>query len=47
MGSGTRALLTGLAPAAVERVRGHFTAALEAASVTDLDVRILTGTAVA
>jgi ubiquinone/menaquinone biosynthesis C-methylase UbiE len=47
VGSGTRALLHGLAPAAVERVRAHFTAALEAASVTDLDARILTGTAVA
>ncbi|MFE7767841.1 class I SAM-dependent methyltransferase [Streptomyces sp. NPDC057438] len=47
VGSGTRALLTGLAPAAVESIRAHFTAALEAASVTDLDVRILTGTAVA
>ncbi|GAB2879042.1 hypothetical protein GCM10027074_54180 [Streptomyces deserti] len=47
VGSGTRALLAGLAPAAVERVRTRFTAALEAASVTDLDVRILTGTAVA
>jgi ubiquinone/menaquinone biosynthesis C-methylase UbiE len=47
VGSGTRALLNGLAPDAVERVRARFTAALEAASVTDLDVRILTGTAVA
>lgn len=47
MGSGTRALLGGLSPAAVERVRAHFTAALEAAGVTDLDVRILTAAAVA
>ncbi|MGC3002013.1 class I SAM-dependent methyltransferase [Streptomyces sp. G35A] len=47
VGSGTRALLTGLAPDAVERVRVRFADALEAASVTDLDVRILTGTAVA
>jgi ubiquinone/menaquinone biosynthesis C-methylase UbiE len=47
VGSGTRALLDGLAPAAVERVRTRFTAALEASAVTDLDVRILTGTAVA
>ncbi|WP_258564144.1 hypothetical protein [Streptomyces himalayensis] len=46
VGSGTRALLNGLAPDAVERVRAHFTAALEADAVTDLDVRILTGTAV-
>lgn len=47
VGSGTRAVLTGLAPDAVERVRVRFADALEAASVTDLDVRILTGTAVA
>lgn len=47
VGSGTRALLTGLAPDAVERLRAHFTSALEETSVTDLDVRILTGTAVA
>ncbi|MFJ8467285.1 class I SAM-dependent methyltransferase [Streptomyces swartbergensis] len=47
VGSGTRALLDGLAPAAVERVRAHFTTALEASAVTDLDVRILTGTALA
>ncbi|MFI9824013.1 class I SAM-dependent methyltransferase [Streptomyces sp. NPDC052013] len=45
VGSATRGLLNGLTPDAVERVRGRFTAALEAASVTDLDVRILTGTA--
>ncbi|MBC2904769.1 class I SAM-dependent methyltransferase [Streptomyces cupreus] len=47
VGSGTRALLNGLAPDAVERVRAHFTATLEADAVTDLDVRVLTGTAVA
>ncbi|WP_210592256.1 class I SAM-dependent methyltransferase [Streptomyces sp. GESEQ-35] len=47
VGSGTRALLNGLAPDAAERVRKHFTAALETAAVTDLDVRILTATAVA
>lgn len=47
VGSGTRALLHGLAPDAVDRVRARFTTALEAAAVTDLDVRILTATAVA
>ncbi|KOU63441.1 methyltransferase type 11 [Streptomyces sp. MMG1533] len=47
VGSGTRALLHGLDPAAVERLRREFTARLTAASVTELDVRILTGTAVA
>ncbi|WP_338899605.1 class I SAM-dependent methyltransferase [Streptomyces sp. TG1A-60] len=46
VGSGTRALLAGLPPAAVERVRARFTTALEETSVTDLDVRILAGTAV-
>jgi SAM-dependent methyltransferase len=44
-GSGTRGMLTGLSPAAVERVRAEFTARIAAAGVTDLDVRILTGTA--
>lgn len=47
VGSGTRALLNGLAPDAVERVRAHFTDALKADGVRDLDVRVLTGTAVA
>lgn len=45
IGSGTRALLDGLSPDAVERVRVEFTTRLDAASVADLDVRILTGTA--
>ncbi|MFI6855002.1 class I SAM-dependent methyltransferase [Streptomyces sp. NPDC050416] len=44
-GSGTRRMLDGLSPAAVERVRAEFTARLTADSVTDLDVRVLTGTA--
>ncbi|MFF5367129.1 class I SAM-dependent methyltransferase [Streptomyces sp. NPDC013187] len=44
-GSGTRGMLTGLSPAAVERVRAEFTTRIAAAGVTDLDVRILTGTA--
>lgn len=47
VGSGTRSLLDGLTPAAVERVRARFTAGLDAGRVTDLDVRILTGTGVA
>ncbi len=47
VGSGTRALLHGLAPAAVERVRMRFTDHLHDASMTDLDVRVLTGTACA
>ncbi|WP_411138662.1 class I SAM-dependent methyltransferase [Streptomyces sp. C10] len=47
MGSGTRALLDTLTPAAVERVRAQFTTRLTAASMTDLDVRFLTGTAFA
>jgi ubiquinone/menaquinone biosynthesis C-methylase UbiE len=47
VGSGTRALLDGLAPAAVERVHARFTDLIANASVTDLDVRILTGTAAA
>jgi SAM-dependent methyltransferase len=45
VGSGTRALLAGLTPAAVERIRARF-ADLLAHAVADLDVRILTGTAV-
>ncbi|MEV5439984.1 class I SAM-dependent methyltransferase [Streptomyces sp. NPDC052682] len=45
VGSGTRGLLTGLSPAAVERVRAEFTARLAAADVTDLDARVLTGMA--
>ncbi|AXK34898.1 class I SAM-dependent methyltransferase [Streptomyces armeniacus] len=45
VGSGTRALLAGLTPAAVERVRTRFTAALDGDAVTDLDARILTATA--
>ncbi|MEU6177029.1 class I SAM-dependent methyltransferase [Streptomyces coeruleorubidus] len=44
-GSGTRRMLDGLSPAAVERVRAEFTARLTAEAVTDLDVRVLTGTA--
>ncbi|MGP3974245.1 class I SAM-dependent methyltransferase [Streptomyces sp. 8N114] len=47
MGSGTRALVAGLTPAAIERVRQRFTDGLAEASVSDLDVRILTGTALA
>ncbi len=47
VGSGTRALLQGLDPAAVESLRTEFTARLTAASVTDLDVRVLTATATA
>ncbi|MFD3499738.1 class I SAM-dependent methyltransferase [Streptomyces sp. NPDC058678] len=47
VGSGTRALLHGLDPAAAERLRTEFTARLAAASVTDLDVPILTATAAA
>jgi ubiquinone/menaquinone biosynthesis C-methylase UbiE len=45
VGSGTRALLAGLAPAAVERIHARFANLIANASVTDLDVRILTGTA--
>ncbi|SOR78146.1 hypothetical protein SCNRRL3882_1614 [Streptomyces chartreusis NRRL 3882] len=44
-GSGARRMLQGLSPAAVERVRAEFAARLTADSVTDLDVRVLTGTA--
>lgn len=44
VGSGARAVLEGLPPAAVERVRTRFTAHLREDSVTDLGVRILTGT---
>ncbi|MGW0609172.1 class I SAM-dependent methyltransferase [Streptomyces sp. NPDC002788] len=44
-GSGTRGMFDGLSPAAVERVRAEFTARLTADAVTDLDVRVLTGTA--
>ncbi|MFE6194593.1 class I SAM-dependent methyltransferase [Streptomyces sp. NPDC057838] len=44
-GSGTRRMLDGLAPDAVARVRAEFTARLTAGGVTDLDVRVLTGTA--
>lgn len=44
-GSGTRRMLDGLSPDAVERVRAEFTARLTANEVTDLDVRVLTGTA--
>ncbi|MBR8639004.1 class I SAM-dependent methyltransferase [Streptomyces tuirus] len=44
-GSGTRRMLDGLSPAAVERVRTEFTARLTADAVDDLDVRVLTGTA--
>lgn len=44
-GSGARRMLEGLSPAAVERVRAGFTTRLTADSVTDLDVRVLTGTA--
>ncbi|CAM5262955.1 class I SAM-dependent methyltransferase [Streptomyces coeruleorubidus] len=44
-GSGARRMLDGLSPAAVERVRAEFTTRLTADPVTDLDVRVLTGTA--
>ncbi|MET9814800.1 class I SAM-dependent methyltransferase [Streptomyces sp. NPDC006355] len=44
-GSGTRGMFAGLSPAAVERVRAEFTARLTADAVTDLDVRVLVGTA--
>ncbi|ELS57582.1 class I SAM-dependent methyltransferase [Streptomyces viridochromogenes] len=45
VGGRTRTLLDGLSPEAVERVRAAFTSRLDSASVTDLDVRILIGTA--
>jgi ubiquinone/menaquinone biosynthesis C-methylase UbiE len=47
VGSRMRALFDGLTPAAVERVRARFTDGLDAASVTDLDVRFLIGTGMA
>ncbi|MET9390565.1 class I SAM-dependent methyltransferase [Streptomyces sp. NPDC006624] len=45
VGSGTRRMLDGLSPEAVERVRAEFTARLTADGVTDLDARVVMGTA--
>ncbi|MFE1325629.1 class I SAM-dependent methyltransferase [Streptomyces sp. NPDC058741] len=45
VGSGTRRMLEGLSPEAVERVRREFTARLTEDAVTDLDVRVVTGSA--